>query len=90
MPLFCPRCGVPLEHRAGKPLRCVPGDMELSANLERGLRECFLDGARTPQSRPLRFKVGGVWFCPGCGVREEVVDGDVRCPRCRRSLNEFI
>ena len=89
--MFCPRCGVAFTESPGRPLKCEPGDMPLSADLERRLRECYVDSSRLPRSEPLRYKVGGTWFCPGCGVpTREASPGDVRCPVCGRALGEFL
>src|SRR5262245_13418083 len=89
--MFCPRCGIALTDTPGRPLECQPGEMPLSADLERRLRECYVDNGRLPRSEPLPFKVGGSWFCPGCGIRAtEPRPGDVRCPSCGRALAEFI
>jgi hypothetical protein len=86
--MYCPRCSIRLER---DPLRCVVGDMPLSSELASRLVECFEDRVRPPVSKPLPFAVGGTWFCPACSARTvESSVGDIRCPRCRARLNEFI
>jgi rubrerythrin len=40
------------------------------------------------QSR--KYRPGGSWFCPACGVEAEVGPDFVRCPTCTRALNEFL
>ena len=89
--MHCPRCNAVLTEREGKPSRCDPGQMDLSQDLERRLRECYVDNLRAPRSEPLAYRVGGSWFCPGCGVRAlESTPGDLRCPSCQKGLAEFI
>jgi hypothetical protein len=89
--MHCPKCGVMLVEESGQPKRCAPGDMWLSEKLAGALRECYVENVRSPRERPFPARVGGEWFCPGCGIKttEESV-GDVRCPQCKRSLAEFI
>jgi phage FluMu protein Com len=91
--LFCPKCAeVLLESPAGV-FECKPGRMQLSVNLSRGFRSCYVLRERLPRDEPFGqgIRVGGSWYCPGCGVpTEEANPGDVRCPRCRLALNEFI
>ena len=89
--MHCPKCGVTLVEESGQPKRCAPGDMWLSEKLAGALRECYVENARSPRERPFPARVGGEWFCPGCGVKTaEASAGDVRCPQCKRSLAEFI
>jgi hypothetical protein len=86
--MYCPRCGDSLEDTDGT-LACVRGEMPLSKDLGRRLRECFEEKSREPIDE--RVLVGGQWFCPGCGVAtKEEVPGAVRCVRCGRSLGEFM
>jgi hypothetical protein len=54
------------------------------------LRECFVDSRRNRSATPLRFDVGGRWFCPACAVEMTTGHRSVTCPTCHRSLNEFI
>ena len=89
--MFCPKCGAKFKDTLGRPLECERGGMPLSADLERRLRECYVQGVRMPRPEPLRYRVGDRWFCPGCGVRvTQANPGDIRCPKCERSLGEFI
>lgn len=70
--------------------RCERGEMSLSKALQQALLDCYSKETRRPEERRFGFRVGGQWFCPGCGVATTEEDGFVRCPRCTRSLNEFI
>jgi len=87
--MFCPMCGEELTDVDGD-LMCVPGDLPLSPKMREGLNECFVERIRTTKEFAFSFRIGGTWFCPGCGVRAEEEGGRVVCPRCSRSLNEFI
>lgn len=87
--MFCPRCGEPLAEVNGA-LTCVRGDMSLSPKMRECFTECFVTKTRTPADRVFELRVGGRWFCPGCGVQALEQDGRITCPRCSRSLNEFI
>lgn len=93
--LHCPRCGVPLTFK-GNELECGPGEMELSEQLSKRLTECYVAQSRLPVDGPFMHQgkphpIGGSWFCPGCGVpMVERSTGDLRCPKCDRSLVEFI
>ncbi len=70
--------------------------MPLAHQLEQRLVECFVTEARRPREPSFVYnggppKIGGQWFCPGCGVMaEESTPGDLRCPKCSRSLAEFV
>jgi uncharacterized Zn finger protein (UPF0148 family) len=87
--MFCPKCGEQLTSHAGE-LFCERGQMGLSRNLENGFTECFVARARRSSRKPFGFRVGGTWFCPGCGVKMIEDAGLVSCPACQESLNEFI
>jgi hypothetical protein len=87
--MFCPKCGEELADVAGD-LTCVSGEMSLSPKMARDLRECFVERTRMPKETTFSFPVGGPWFCPGCGVRAREAAGRIVCPRCSRSLNEFV
>jgi rubrerythrin len=75
---------------------CKRGRMPLAEELERRLIECFVTETRQPREpsevyKGGSLKIGGQWFCPGCGtMAEESTPGDVRCPKCSRSLAEFV
>ena len=89
--MHCPRCGAVLEEEDGLARRCAPGAMRLSEHLTRALDDCYVKNVRAPREGRLPFRVGGTWYCPGCGVMlEEPSVGEVRCPACKRSLVEFI
>jgi hypothetical protein len=89
--MHCPKCGVILVEEAGLPNYCEAGDMSLSKKLGDALRECYVDNVRSPRERPFPARVGGTWFCPGCGIEAaEESHGNVRCPQCLKSLAEFI
>jgi ribosomal protein S27E len=91
MQLHCPKCGDVLAESTSGTLRCARGQMELSQELGERLLECYVLHARTPREKPFAFPVGGVWFCPACGVpTQERNPGDVRCTACSRSLAEFL
>ena len=87
--MFCPRCGEELTEVNGE-LQCEPGEMGLSPKMRRHLSECFVEKSRAPKEIALGFRVGGTWYCPGCGVRVEEEARRVACPIGSRSLNEFI
>jgi hypothetical protein len=54
------------------------------------LTECFVERTREPREFQFRSAIGGRWFCPGCGVRMQEVEGRIACPVCDRCLNEFV
>ncbi len=86
--MFCPKCGGALTAtRDGTTLECVPGEMQLSLALRTGLVEVFVERRRS--ARRVDYRIGGEWFCPGCGVPMVVGDG-AQCPRCREHLDEFV
>jgi hypothetical protein len=58
--------------------------------MAQALTECFEERTRIPRDFAFSFEVGGAWFCPGCGVQAHETEGRIVCPRCSRSLNEFI
>jgi hypothetical protein len=86
--MFCPKCGEELTDVDGD-LTCVTGDMQLSPRMRDNLNECFVEKTRMPKDF-VNIRIGGTWFCPGCGVRMEAEGGRVVCSRCSRSINEFI
>ncbi len=89
--MYCPKCGDLLRRDANGELICDRGEMGLSRALERGFQECFVDRTRVPRTDPFSFEIGGVWWCPGCGVlAEERSRGDLRCPACGVSFREFL
>lgn len=89
--MHCPKCNAQLIRESDGTLACVPGRMAISRHLSNGLTECFESGgARRPSEGPTKV-ASGEWFCPACGVAmltsREV---EVRCPKCTRTLNEFV
>jgi tRNA(Ile2) C34 agmatinyltransferase TiaS len=96
MKLFCPKCGAALAKTVDGHFECKRGRMPLAHHLEQRLIECFVTEARRPREPSGVYKagppkIGGTWFCPGCGVMTtESTPGDVRCPKCSRSLSEFV
>ena len=87
--MFCPKCGKPLRDD-GDNYFCSEGDMQLSIDMTKRLRECFQLKQRKPQLRPLRNGWGKGWYCPGCGVQAQQQNGSVICPRCQLPLDEFL
>lgn len=87
--LFCPKCGSQLESTS-RGLYCQKGKMYLSQFLEKRFLVCFVLAITNPREFELKFKPGGNWFCPWCGILAEVSNGFVKCPKCHSSLNEFI
>ena len=85
--LHCFRCGDVLEE--GPPLRCVAGDLPLSPYLERVLRERFGAGRPDAPSGPRPgFKVGGLWFCPRCGIPMAGAE-EMTCGSCGGTLADL-
>jgi hypothetical protein len=93
--LFCPKCG-DLLIASGETMKCVKGEMELSQRLFSGLRECYIENTRSPKDITFTHNgkahpIGGRWFCPACGVKiAEAITGVLKCPKCTRSVVEFI
>ena len=94
--LFCPRCGDALSELPDGILQCERGQMQLSRDLARAFHDCFVTEVRLPREPDLtrmRYPagIGGIWFCPGCGVQaREDTPWDLRCPQCSRSLFSFV
>lgn len=89
--LHCPKCGDFLTEAADGSLECVRGRMGLAQELAERLRDCYVTKIREPKNPSRQHRIGGSWFCPGCGVAaQELTPGDVRCPVCSRSLAEFM
>jgi hypothetical protein len=91
MSLYCPKCGDTLTESPDGCLECIRGNMPLSVNMTRRLRERYeyqVDNtdnavsASRDEPCPFPFQC----FCPGCGVQ---LLEDLRCPTCLRSLKEF-
>lgn len=94
--MYCPKCGDVLRE-TNETFTCLRGDMELSQHLATHLFVCFVSKSEQPKEPPsvneITYKggVGGLWFCPGCGVSmEEKTPWAVRCPQCGRSIWQFL
>jgi hypothetical protein len=87
--MFCPWCGSPAEQR-GSELVCPVGGMPFAPRTAARLFAAFVARTETPSPEPLRFRAGGRWYCPGCGVRMITEPHDVHCPRCALRLNPFL
>lgn len=87
--MFCPMCGEILQDSEGH-LACVSGDMVFTRHMERLLREAFGNASGRTDNAPLKYRVGGTWFCPACGVSLAENDGILGCSSCGRSINRFI
>ena len=88
--MFCPKCGQLLTYTLDERLVCAAGKMEFTQHLTSKFEECYLAQTRNPREMKFNFVVGGEWYCPVCGVSAKEEDGHIRCPKCNRSLNEFI
>ena len=88
--MYCPWCGGLLADSEGDgSLECKTSGMSLSKKLESRLRDVFEFPFRDSEKHHLD-KSGG-WFCAGCGVRlVPAEDGTFRCPRCNRTMGEFV
>ena len=89
MTLFCPKCGDPLQEVDGR-LTYITGDMVLTAHMEEMLRCAYETASGKTDNTPLKFRVGGTWFCPACGESLAEEGGIVGCNKCGRSLNKFV
>jgi rubrerythrin len=87
--MYCPWCGSQTEHD-GRELVCPVGNMPFAQWTAERLYAAFVARTATPSPEPLRFRVGGRWYCPGCGVRMITEPHDVHCPRCTLRLNPFL
>ena len=86
--MFCPKCGNELSETSDG-LVCQNGRMQVTKELEKRLRECYILKLRKPREMPFSSPVGD-WFCPQCGVETIEKDGSARCPKCNLSVNEFV
>ena len=87
--MHCPKCGSELSESPNG-LICLNGRMEITRDLEKRLRECYVLKIRDPREMKFNFSVGGQWFSPECGISTQEEKGIIRCPSCKRSINEFI
>jgi hypothetical protein len=87
--MYCPKCREVLQHSRGT-YKCLRGDMELSRNLADQLSACFVAKTEEP-GEAVTFKVGGQWFCPGCGIALKVeIPGTASCPQCGRTIGRSL
>jgi uncharacterized Zn finger protein (UPF0148 family) len=87
--MYCPFCGGVTSFAATGYAECPTGAV-LSEHVAVALHDAFVAKSRLPSQATLPFRVGGTWFCPGCGCSMRALDGAVRCASCDRYLNEFI
>ena len=90
--MFCPKCGEVMQKRSGT-YECVAGNMPLSEYMARELYASFVAKSQPPEAFVSRgkFRFGGTWYCPGCGVAMvEESPGEVRCPLCRRDIAKYL
>jgi hypothetical protein len=89
--MHCPKCGGALVD-AGDGLACEPGEMTLAPRMAGELRGRFvtktLPSPPAPRGRMLR--VGGDWFCPGCGKRMLEQRSHIACADCGASLEGLV
>jgi hypothetical protein len=86
--MYCPKCNARLEEDPRGWLRCSSGELELSIDLSRRLRETYArlsrDGATVPNFTARDF------FCPGCGVAIPKDASDYPCSSCGVSLRPLV
>jgi hypothetical protein len=68
--MYCPKCGDALKEEEGT-FTCLRGDMTLLQYMAVHLYSCVV--SRTEEAKEFHFTaagytVGGLWFCPGCGL----------------------
>jgi hypothetical protein len=86
--MFCPKCGNRLlETPEG--LICQNGKMQITKELEKRLRECYVLKTRKPSEMQFRIRIGR-WFCPQCAISTIEKDGIALCPKCELCMNEFV
>ena len=70
---------------------CPAGGMELSKMMSDRLVACYVTGIQSPKEVHLPIKMGGRWFCPGCGTQcHESQPGLVRCESCGKNMTGFL
>jgi predicted amidophosphoribosyltransferase len=87
--MYCPKCGKDMEQINGV-WTCRRGDMPLSERVSAAFVDTYVLKIRANEHKRTALKWGGVWYCPGCGVRLQEQDGLLACRECGRSLNEFL
>lgn len=75
--------------RVAGELTCPRGWMPLAPNTEARLQAAFVDRSVEPSSAPVPYRIGGRWYCPGCGCRMKTDDHSISCERCGRHLTPF-
>ena len=86
----CPCCGDDLVVQATGESRCVSSGALLSINITNLLRERFSNRATAFVVAPLRYRTGGRWFCPACGVSMLNHGDRVVCEVCSRPIHDLI
>jgi len=87
--MFCPKCGDKMGQVNGL-WTCRRGEMPLSPRMSEIFTDIYVLKNRPSEHRPITFKRGGLWYCPGCGVPAEERDGSVTCNQCGQFLDEFL
>jgi rubrerythrin len=64
--------------------------MYLSERLAHGFHTTFVLRERAADLCHFRVPHGGRYHCPGCGIPMTEQDGQVTCPSCDVSLDEYI
>lgn len=88
--MFCPFCGSETTLGERDERCCTRTGALFSFEVSAGLFECFVERSREPRTAASAYRMGGTWFCPGCGDSMSVTEHHVRCARCELSLDEFV
>jgi DNA-directed RNA polymerase subunit M/transcription elongation factor TFIIS len=94
--LYCPKCGDAFKETESGGFICERGQMELSERMSQSLSECYVENKRRPKTfnyeSDIKYsRIGGSWFCPGCGVPiNETSPAKLICEKCDKNLLEFI
>ncbi|KAF0184041.1 MAG: hypothetical protein IV086_04560 [Hyphomonadaceae bacterium] len=66
--------------------------MELSKRVSQRLQDVYATGTTVAPSEVChKQRIGGTWYCPGCGVEAtESEVGVIRCSACDKNMTEFI
>jgi hypothetical protein len=87
--MYCPRCASRIVS-FGPTARCQKTNAPLSTRLHADLLAFCVARTSLEQPGPLSFKVGGTWFCPGCGAPMREDNGYLLCDYCGAYLNRFV
>lgn len=90
--MYCPMCGDKLK-QDGETFTCMRGELDLTVHMARLLHASFVERSVPPkQPVAIKFRMGGTWFCPGCGVQMQEASGTngVICPKCGGNLGPFL